>query len=125
MPNVVECRLELYVGNGYRIQCSSDGIHWSTGIDAGQVQMRQGIDQTDAAWIRMLDVTKYLGSRKTVYLKFSDMGDRKKYSGQTAFLRRISAYTIMLSDTLFIKLSNVSESNNKAFTLRDITFRKW
>jgi len=71
----------------------------------------------------MLDVTKYLKTGSTVYLKLSDSGEPKACGGKSAFLRRIRAYGVFSSGKVFVKLSNTSQDH--AFALERLVFRRW
>lgn len=122
MPDVVECRIELLVGNGYRVQCSSDGRTWTDGLDADH----PGTEKTpDAGWLRMLDVTPHLERSKTVFLKFSDVGKTNAYGGKSAFLRRLTAYGVFNSGSVFVRLLDTSEGHGQLLALRRLTFRTW
>ncbi|MHB1459127.1 MAG: hypothetical protein ACYC0V_19645, partial [Armatimonadota bacterium] len=118
LPNVTECYVEALVGNGYIIECSSDGTTWTKAIDASGLK-----SETDATWIQMVDASKYL-SNSTLYMRISDMSEKTSYT-KPAFLRRLSVYGVMKSDNVYVRISNVSKSPEKSFSLNKITFRKW
>ena len=121
LPSVTECQLELIVGNGYKILCSSDGKTWQEGINTGQIKAQPA---ADAGWLRMLDVTKYLGTGKVVYLKFADSGNPDVYGGKKAFLRRLTVYGVLNSGSVFVRLANTSISGD-ATVLENAIFRTW
>lgn len=118
LPDVTECYIEAMVGNGYVVECSSDGITWKKEIDASNVK-----SETDAAWIRMIDVSKYIGN-SMLYIRISNISGKTVYA-KPAFLRRLSVYGIMKSDNIYVRISNVRKSSGKSFALNQITFRKW
>ena len=120
MPHVTECQLELILGNGYTVQCSSDGKTWRDGIDAGQIKAKPA---PDAAWLRMLDVTPYL-SGGVVYVEVSDMGDPKAYDGRRAFLRRLTAYGVLDSGSVSVRLTNSSNAGEPV-VVEAAKFRSW
>lgn len=121
LPDVTECQLELIVGNGYKVQCSSDGKTWRDEINSGQIKAKP---VADAAWLRMVDVTKYLGTGKVVYVKFADSGSASAYDGKNAFLRRLTVYGVFNSGSVFVRLANTSISGD-ATVLDSATFRSW
>ena len=121
LKDVTECRLELLVGNGYAIQCSSDGKTWRDGIDATQIKAKP---EPDAAWLRMLDVTKCLRADKRVYVKLSDLGKPELYGGRRAFLSRLTVYGVLKSGRVFVKLTNTSDAGEPVAVDR-IVFRSW
>lgn len=106
LPEVTECQLELVIGDGYKVQCSSDGKTWHDGVGATQGSHLAA----DAAWLRMLDVTKYLAGR-VVFVKVSDAGNTKVYGGRLAFLRRLTVYGVLDSGSVFVRLTNTSETD--------------
>lgn len=121
LKDVTECRLELLAGNGYRVQCSSDGITWHDGIDATQIKAKP---EPDAAWIRILDVTKYLGAGKRIYVKLSELGKPEAYGGKQAFLSRLTCYGVFDSGQVFVRLTNTSEAG-EALAVDKVVFRSW
>jgi hypothetical protein len=120
VKDVTECQLELIVGNGYRVQCSSDGKTWHDGINATQIKAKP---EPDAAWMRMLDVSKYLGG-KAVYIKLSDLGKPELYGGKRAFLSRLTVYGVLKSGSVFVRLTNTSNAG-EALVVDQVVFRSW
>ncbi|MHB0998669.1 MAG: hypothetical protein ACYC27_05430 [Armatimonadota bacterium] len=120
MPDAVESYLELLAGNGYVIECSSDGKTWRKEIDAGDYKA-----VADAAWFRMVDVSSYLRNGKTVFVRVSNMNDTSAYGGKNAFLRRLTAYNVLKTDNIFVRISNVYKAGDRSFDIEKITFRKW
>ncbi|MHB1001183.1 MAG: hypothetical protein ACYC27_18220 [Armatimonadota bacterium] len=118
MPDVTGCWMELMVGNGYKVQYSSDGKTWRDGVDSSQSN-----GGTDAAWLMMLDVSDALKDGDTVYLRLTDQGDKSAFDGKGAFLQRITAYGIMDSGKAYVRISNTEKKNT--FTLEKLTFRTW
>ncbi|MHB0998668.1 MAG: hypothetical protein ACYC27_05425 [Armatimonadota bacterium] len=118
LSGLKECRLELMLGNGYKVQCSSDGKKWNDELNYGGVN-----EETDAAWIKMLDVTDYLKKSDTVYLRLTDSSTKTAFNGRGAFIQRIRAYGIYNSGEVFVRISNTSKKNS--FTLDNMTFRTW
>lgn len=117
-PGLKECHLELMLGNGYKVQCSSDGKTWDDKLDYTGVN-----EETDGGWIRMLDVTDYLMKGSVVYLRLTDMGAKTAFNGRGAFIQRIAAYGVFNSGKAFVRISNTDKKNS--FTLDSITFRTW
>lgn len=120
LEDVTECQLELLVGNGYKVQCSSDGKTWHDGLDVTQIKAKP---EPDAAWMRMLDVSKYLGG-KAVYVKLSDMGNPSAYGGKPAFLDRLTAYGVLKSGSVLVKLTNTSDAGEPV-AVDKIVLRTW
>lgn len=123
-PATAGCWLELMLGNGYRVDFSADGRTWHPGVAATDVMGGSGKGVADEAWIRMLDVSSCL-TKGRVWLRVSDNGDARAYSGRPAFLRRLTAYGYLRADELWVKLSNVSDRADYSFTLERLTVRKW
>lgn len=117
-PGLTTCVLELMVGNGYKIQVSSDGKKWDDKLDYKGVNV-----ETDAGWVRMLNVTDYLKKSGSVYLKLTDMSTKTIFDGRGAFIQRIRAYGVFNSGKAFVRISNTDKKNS--FTLDNITFRTW
>lgn len=120
LKDITECWIELLVGNGYKIQCSSDGKTWYDGLDASQIKAKP---EPDAAWLRMLDVSKYL-SGMVVYIKLSDMGNPSDYGGQRAFWRRLTVYGTLKSGSVYVRLTNTSNIGN-ALVIDKAVLRNW
>ena len=125
LPQVTGCWLELILGNGYRVDFSSDGKTWQPGVSSTDALGGSGKGAPDAAWIRMLDVSPCLHNGPRVFLRIADTGDASAFSGCTAFLRRLTAYGYFRSGNLWVKLSNVSALTGHSFTLERLTIRKW
>lgn len=119
LPHVTECYLELFIGNGYKIEISEDGRGWSQVMDASGIKT-----DTGAVWIRMLDVTGYITDTHTLFVRISNMDKFSKFS-KSAFLRRLTVYSVMKTDTIQVRISNVYNTPDKSFTLDKISFRKW
>jgi hypothetical protein len=122
LPDVVECHIELLMGNGYHVQCSSDGKTWSDGLDADHPKVQQN---ADAGWLRMLDISPYLKRSRMLYLRFSDLGKPDAYGGRLAFLRRLTAYGVFNSGRVFVKLSDTTEGHGQPLSLDRLVFRTW
>ena len=121
LPDVTECFIELLVGNDYRVQCSSDGKTWHDELTAGQIKSKPA---ADAAWLRMLDVTKYLSNDRGVYIKLSDAGDSKSYDGKHAFLRRLAVYGVLNSGSVLVRIANTSNAG-EGLVVQQAVFRSW
>lgn len=122
LPDVTKCCLELLLGNGYRVQCSADGKTWSDGLGARHPEVNL---ESDAAWLRMLDVTDYLGRDGTVYVRFSDLGTPESYGGRQAFLRRLTVYGVFDSGSVYVRLSDTTDGKSQPLTLDGVVFRTW
>lgn len=121
VPDANECWLEMILGNGYKVQCSSDGKNWRDAISYTDIKAKA---EPNAGWIRMLDVTKYLGTAKVVYVKVADSGSPSVFSGQKAFLRRITVYGTFNSGSVFVRLANTSITGD-ATVVDSAAFRSW
>lgn len=124
-PQASACWLELMLGNGYQVECSSDGSAWQPAILASDVDDGSGQMKSDQAWIRMLDVSSYLKEHSSIYLRISDVENTKAFSGKTAFVRRIVPYVVFRSDELWVRISNISDKKDNVLTLERIGVRKW
>jgi len=124
-PNASSCWLELMLGNGYQVECSSDGKTWRPALSSTDVDDGSGQMKPDQAWIRMLDVTPCLKEGSSVYLRVTDRGNPEAFSGRSAFVRRMVRYVTFRSGEVWVRISNVSEKNDNSLTLERIGVRKW
>jgi hypothetical protein len=125
LPNAACCLLEMLVGNGYRVDVSSDGRRWRRSVsaaDPGSPSVKAG---ADAAVIRMLDVSDCLRSGSAVYLRVADERGRQEFAGHPAFVRRISAYGTLRSGQAWVRVSNVSARPGRSFTIERVVMRTW
>jgi hypothetical protein len=127
LPDLTECHLDFLVGNGYLIEMSSDGQNWTEELNAAKKEVRKDMDQQDAAWVQLVDATKYLGTNKTIYVKVSCLKDKTPYKGKTAFLRRMVVYGVFNSGKVYVRLSSTAPDwfDNSDVVLTNVTFRKW
>ncbi|HEY5140602.1 MAG TPA: hypothetical protein VIJ25_15000, partial [Methylococcales bacterium] len=125
LPQVSECHLELVAANAYKVEFSKDGRVWQEELNANQVKPRKGEKLADAAWLRIVDITKYLNKTGCVYMKFSDSGDTASYGGKGAFLRRLTAYGVFDSKDIYVKFANATYGNQNGFAINKLTLRKW
>jgi hypothetical protein len=117
---VEECHLDLLAGNGYKLECSSDRKAWKEVLAAKAIDSKR-ID--DAGWLWPADVTGLLAKDGRLYARFSDTRDGRLYNGHNAFLRRLTVYGTLKSDSLWVRLSNVAPAGR--FDLQRITCRTW
>jgi hypothetical protein len=68
-------------------------------------------------------VTSFLAKDGKLYARFSDTRDSGLYQGHNAFLRRLTVYGTLKSDSLWVRLSNVAPAGR--FDLQRITCRTW
>jgi hypothetical protein len=115
-----ECHLDLLAGNGYKLDCSPDRKAWKEVLAASAIDSRR---IADAAWLWPADVTSFLAKDGKLYARFSDTRDSRLYHGHNAFLRRLTVYGTLQSDSLWVKLSNVAPAGR--FTLQRIGCRTW
>ena len=115
LPGVTDCRVELLAANGYKVECSSDGKTWRAEFASPKT------GAPDAAWLRLLDLTRCLKQSGAVYLRFTGQ-EATGYAGRKAFLRRMSIYGVLNSGKVFVKLSDTS---GHGFALHSLTFRQW
>ena len=121
MPEVSECHLEMILGNAYKVQCSSDGKSWQDAISYKDITAKP---EPDAGWMRILDVTKYLGADKVLYIRIADSGASADFDNRMAFLRRLTVYGTFDSDNVFVRLANTSISGD-ATVIESAAFRSW
>jgi hypothetical protein len=115
-----ECHLDLLAGNGYKLECSSDRKAWKQVLAAKDIDSKR---IADAGWLWPADVTSFLAKDGKLYARFSDTSDSRLYQGHNAFLRRLTAYGTLKSDSLWVRLSNVAPAGR--FDLQRITCRTW
>ena len=120
LQGVKECHLDLLAGNGYRLECSPDRKAWNEVIAAKAVDSKR---MPDAGWLWPADVTEFLAKDGKLYARFSDTRDSGLYQGHNAFLRRLTVYGTLQSDSVWVRLSNVAPTGR--FDLQRITCRTW
>jgi hypothetical protein len=126
LPLVTLAQAEMILGNGYRVEMSSNGRQWSDAIRADMYAVRQQKRTPDAAWLRMVDLTPVLGENQgTVFLRFSDLGQPEDYGGHFAFLRRLTVYGVLDSKQLHIRISNVAPAGSSPVKIEQLTLRTW
>jgi hypothetical protein len=121
-PGAELCRLEMMMGNGYRVDLSRDGGNWHAGVasaDPGSPSEKAG---ADSAVIRMLDATPWL-NRGALYVRLSDTDDSSRFAGKPAFLRRMTMYGVYRTGKVWVRLRNTTPENS--FTLERLTLRRW
>ena len=74
--------------------------------------------------MRILDVTKYLGADKVLYIRIADSGASADFDNRMAFLRRLTVYGTFDSDNVFVRLANTSISGD-ATVIESAAFRSW
>ncbi len=125
LPEVVECHLELVTGNGYKVEISTDGSSWHQELNENDELTREGGRTADAAWLKIIDVTKYLNEDGSVYVKFSNNGNQRFYRDKNAFLRRMTAYGVFDSNDLYVRLGNCPYGPQEGFVLYNCKLRTW
>ncbi len=125
LADVVECHLELIVGNSYKVQFSKDGKNWDELLNASLVKTRNDRRLPNAAWLRIVDVTQYLNRNGCIYMRFTNADDLAAYDGHGAFLRRLTVYGVFDSENIYVRLSNARYGKGSGFTLGEFSLRKW
>jgi hypothetical protein len=120
LPGAKECRLDLLAGNGYKLECSPDRKTWTEVLGANAPGSQR---MADAGWLSPAEVAGLLANEGKLYVRFSDTGQSRLYDGRNAFLRRLTVYGTLKSDSLWVRLSNTAPAGQ--FTLRRITCRSW
>jgi hypothetical protein len=115
-----ECHLDLLAGNGYKLECSPDRKAWTEVLASRNIDSKR---MADAGWLWPADVTRLLAKDGKLYARFSDTGNSHLYSGHHAFLRRLTVYGTLKSDSIWVRLSNVAPAGR--FDLQRITCRTW
>ena len=115
-----ECHLDLLAGNGYKLECSPDRKAWQEVLAARAIDSKR---IADAGWLWPADVTRFLAKDGKLYARFSDTHDSRLYQGHHAFLRRLTVYGTLKSDSLWVRLANVAPTGR--FELQRIACRTW
>ena len=105
LPRIQQCHLEFLVGNNYRIDLSRDGKTWHEALSPSQIVPAKDDNQKDAAWLRMIDATNYIGSNDEVYIRLRNAGNDAVYGGASAFLRRIAVYASYKTPKLHVRIT--------------------
>lgn len=125
------CRLELIMGNDYRVEVSRDGNRWRTVASAQDADGGGGRLPSGAGMIRMVDATAEAEGRQEFFLRMADGGDRERFEGQPAFMQRIAVYAAFRCREAWVRVANVSDDapgHNRlprSFTLERLTLRRW
>ncbi len=115
MQQVVLCRLEVMLGNGYVLECSADGRRWRQELCADE---RIGGDEV--AWIRMVDMTGYLNPTGRVFVRLRDTGGCYR---RPAFVQRITAYGAYRSESAWVRIANTEAAER--VSVHRLLFRRW
>lgn len=124
LPNVVVCRLEMILGNGYRVDLSSDGKRWRRAASDEDPDGGSGKPAPDAAMIRMVDATPELRKSPDLYVRISDAGNTSAYEGRPAFVRRIAVYGAMKCREAWVRISPAAGSA-ESLQIERMTLRRW
>ncbi|HSV74243.1 MAG TPA: hypothetical protein VLH79_10830 [Chthonomonadales bacterium] len=125
------CRLELIVGNDYRVELSRDGRRWRTVATAQDADGGSGRLPPGAAMIRMVDATAELARGRALYLRIADAGEPGRFAGQPAFVQRIAVFASFRSRVAWVRVANVPDDAPghgrppRSFTLERLTLRRW
>jgi hypothetical protein len=119
------CRLELIIGNGYRVDVSSDGKRWRAAASAQDADGGSGKLVADAGMIRMVDATPEAARGGVVYLRLRDAGVAGAFGGRTAFLQRLTVYGALRCRQAWLKVENTSSRAGASFTVEGMTLRRW
>lgn len=113
---LVKGYLELFLGNRTHIEISSDGANWE------EQQLISNADTIDGStWIHLIDVTSYLKDNEVIYVRVSNVNQSKR----TAFLKRLTIYGVLKSESLFVRIMNVGNTDKHVLNLEKIQIRKW
>jgi hypothetical protein len=69
----------LSIDNEFLVQAGSDGQHWTTVLKESQ-EIRDGSNKAD----RTVDITPFLGTDKTVYIRVSDSFPQDGWGGRVS-----------------------------------------
>ncbi len=119
------CRLELIVGNGYRVDVSADGRRWRTAASAQDADGGSGKLVADAGMIRMVDATPEAARSGVVYVRLRDAGAAGAFGGRTAFLQRLAVYGALRCRQAWLRVENVSARPGASFTVEGMALRRW
>lgn len=120
VPGAVECRLEIILGNGCRIECSPDGTTWHAKRDTS---LSGSAPLPDSGWLHFVDATDCLGSDGSLFVRLSSPPDASAFGDREAFVRRLTAYGVLSSPRVFVRISSTRPAGE--FELGEMVFRKW
>lgn len=126
MSLVSTCYLEVMAANGYKLSLSPNGKAWrevarDTDIDGGA-----GKAGEDAAVLRMLDATPFIGKEGHLYFRIADRKEAAAdYGHRTGLLRRTTVYAAFKSPRVFVRISNVRADAGHSFTVERVSLREW
>jgi hypothetical protein len=125
------CRLELIVGNDYRVEVSRDGNRWRTVASAQDADGGSGRLPAGAGMIRMVDATAEANGRRELYARIADAGGPERFQGKPAFVQRVAVYAAFRCDEAWVRVTNVPDDAPdhgrapRSFTLERLTLRGW
>ena len=125
LPHATQCHLEFLVGNDYRVDLSSDGTDWAESLSPGQVAPAKGEDQKNAAWLRMVDASRFLNPEGTVFFRFRDGGNAVNYGNASAFLRRVAVYAAYRAPAVYLRMKPAPYARTQNFTADTVQLRVW
>jgi hypothetical protein len=125
LPDTAICRIELLAGNGYRLECSADGRRWHGVLCATDADGGSGRLAPDAAMLRMVDVTPFLGPGGDLFLRIADLGDATAFSGRPAFVQRVTVYGALRSGEAWVQIANVARRPEPGLCLERLALRTW
>jgi hypothetical protein len=129
MPYVDQCQLEFLVANDYRIDLSADGAEWSEVLSPEQITPHPDDRQRNAAWLRIVDATQFIGKEGVVFVRFRHgPGGREQedsFGGARPYLRRVAAYVTYKTPQISVRLGKAPYSRMPAAAVDSLRLRTW
>ncbi len=120
-----QCHLEFLAGNNYRIDLSKDGNDWTEVLSPEQIPPAKGDNQKNAAWLRLIDATKHVGSQGEIHIRFRNAGNTEAYGNEPAFLRRMAVYATYKTPTLHVCVKNAPHARTTELAMDWVHLRTW
>ena len=120
-----QCHLELLVGNNYRVDLSRDGKELTEVLSPTQIEPAKDENQENAAWLRMVDATQYVGSSGEICIRFRNAGNDEVYGSVPAFLRRVAVYATYKSPEIFVRIKSAPYARTREFAAESVCMRTW
>ena len=112
--------LEVFLGNACSLELSDDGKNWHRVSLSSKQRDRDG-----STWIHLVNVRRYLNGGEKLFVKVLEGNETKNDEAASAFLKRLTLYSTMKSEKVFVRLSNVFVDKSKEFGLKRIVLRTW
>jgi len=125
LPKVDQCHLEFLAGNNYRIDLSRDGHEWTEVLSPAQITPAKDDNQKNAAWLRIVDATKYVGQEGNVLVRFRNGGGDAAYGHLPAFLRRVAVYATYKSPEIHLRIKVAPFAKEQGYRAEWMRVRTW